>query len=52
MRLVDGFDGIVFREALAAERTVVSGKGCELGFEGIVLKRAGSSYKSGRSRLG
>jgi bifunctional non-homologous end joining protein LigD len=32
------------------ERSVVFAKACELGLEGIVSKRAGSFYKSGRSR--
>jgi bifunctional non-homologous end joining protein LigD len=43
-------DGIVFSEALEAEGAVVFAKACELGLEGIVSKRAGSLYKSGRSR--
>jgi bifunctional non-homologous end joining protein LigD len=37
-------------ETLAAEGAVVFAKACELGFEGIVSKRRGSFYKSGRSR--
>ena len=36
-------------DALAAEGAVVFAKACELGLEGIVSKRAGSFYKSGRS---
>ena len=43
-------DGIVFSDALAAEGALVFAKACELGLEGIVSKRAGSFYKSGRSR--
>jgi len=43
-------DGILFSEALAAEGAVVFAKACELGLEGVVSKRAGSFYKSGRSR--
>jgi bifunctional non-homologous end joining protein LigD len=43
-------DGIVFSEALVDEGAVVFAKACELGLEGIVSKRAGSFYKSGRSR--
>jgi bifunctional non-homologous end joining protein LigD len=43
-------DGIVFNEALAEEGAVVFAKACELGLEGIVSKRAGSLYRSGRSR--
>jgi bifunctional non-homologous end joining protein LigD len=50
MQLVDGVSGIVFSEALAAEGAVVFAKACELGLEGVVSKRAGSFYKSGRSR--
>jgi hypothetical protein len=50
MWLVDGVSGIVFSEALAAEGAVVFAKACELGLEGVVSKRAGSFYKSGRSR--
>jgi ATP-dependent DNA ligase len=40
----------LFSEALAAESAVVFAKACELDLEGIVSKRTGSSYKSGRSR--
>ena len=43
-------DGIVFSEELVAEGAVVFAKACELGLEGIVSKREGSFYKSGRSR--
>jgi ATP-dependent DNA ligase len=35
---------------LAAEGALVFGKACELGLEGIVSKRQGSFYKSGKSR--
>jgi ATP-dependent DNA ligase len=45
-----GVSGILFSEALAEEGAVVFAKACELGLEGIVSKRAGSFYKSGRSR--
>jgi bifunctional non-homologous end joining protein LigD len=38
------------REALAAEGAVVFKNACASGLEGIVSKRAGSFYKSGRSR--
>ena len=41
--------GVLFSETLAAEGAVVFAKACELGLEGIVSKRAGSFYKSGRS---
>ena len=50
MRLVAGVGGILFSESLAAEGAVVFAKACELGLEGIVSKRAGSFYKSGKSR--
>jgi bifunctional non-homologous end joining protein LigD len=50
MQLVDGVSGILFSEALAAEGEVVFAKGCELGLEGIVSKRAGSFYRCGKSR--
>ena len=50
MRLVAGAKGIVFSEALVAEGAIVFAKACELGLEGIVSKRAGSFYKSGKSR--
>ena len=33
-----------------AAGAVVFAKACELGLEGVVSKRAGSLYKSGRSR--
>ena len=50
MRLVDGVHGIPFSEALAAEGAMVSAKACELGLEGVVSKREGNFYRSGRSR--
>jgi bifunctional non-homologous end joining protein LigD len=43
-------DGILFSEALAEEGAVVFANACELGLEGIVSKREGSFYRSGRSR--
>jgi bifunctional non-homologous end joining protein LigD len=49
-RLVAGARGILFSEALASEGDVLFAKACELGLEGIVSKRAGSFYRSGRSR--
>jgi ATP-dependent DNA ligase len=49
-RLVAGAQGIVFSDALPAEGAVVFAKACEMGLEGIVSKRAGSRYHSGRSR--
>jgi len=45
-----GVGGILFSEALAAEGAVVFAKACELGLEGVVSKREGSFYRSGRSR--
>jgi bifunctional non-homologous end joining protein LigD len=42
--------GLQFNEALAAVSAVVFAKACELGLEGIVSMRAGSFYRSGRSR--
>jgi bifunctional non-homologous end joining protein LigD len=50
MRLVGDAKAVVFSEALAAEGAVVFTKACELGLEGIASKRAGSFYKSGKSR--
>jgi len=50
MRLVAGVDDILFSETLAAEGVVVFAKACELGLEGIVSKREGSFYRSGKSR--
>ena len=41
---------ILFSEALAGEGAVLFPKACELGLEGIVSKRQGSFYKSGKSR--
>ena len=49
-RVVAGVDGILFSEALVAEGALVFAKACKLGLEGIVSKRAGSGYWSGRSR--
>lgn len=50
MRLVAGVNGILFSEAFAVEGVVAFAKACELGLDGIVSKRQGSFYKSGRSR--
>jgi bifunctional non-homologous end joining protein LigD len=53
MRLVAkrrGSDGIVFNEALTEAGAVVFAQAAMLGLEGIVSKRAGSSYRSGPSR--
>ena len=44
--------GVLFSEALAAEGAVVFARACDLGLEGIVSKREGSFYRSGKSRNG
>ena len=51
MRLVANgrVDGILFDESLAEEGAGAFAKACELGLEGIVSKRAGSSYRCGRA---
>jgi bifunctional non-homologous end joining protein LigD len=49
LRLVSGVDRIVFSETMA-EGAVVFAKACEIGLEGVVSKRAGSLYRSGKSR--
>jgi bifunctional non-homologous end joining protein LigD len=43
-------DGILFSETLVEVGAVVFAKACELGLEGIVSKREGSFYRSGKSR--
>ena len=48
--LVAGIDAIAFSEAIEAEGAIVFAKACELGLEGIVSKRLGGAYWSGRSR--
>jgi bifunctional non-homologous end joining protein LigD len=48
--LVASVEGILFSQVLAAEGAVVFAKACELGLEGIVSKRQGSFYRSGKSR--
>ncbi len=48
--LVAGIDAIVFSEAIEAEGAVVFEKACEMNLEGIVSKRLGSPYSSGRVR--
>jgi hypothetical protein len=37
-------------QALVAEGVIVFAKACEVGLEGVVSKREGSFYKSGKSR--
>ncbi len=49
-QLIAGVDGVVFSEAIEAEGAVVFAHACKLRLEGIVSKRAGSRYCSGRSR--
>jgi ATP-dependent DNA ligase len=41
--------GLLFNKALAAVSAVLFAKTCELGLEGILSKRAGSFYESGKS---
>jgi bifunctional non-homologous end joining protein LigD len=48
--LVAGIDAIRFSEAIDADGAVVFAKACEMGLEGIVSKRLGGSYWSGRWR--
>jgi len=52
MRLFASVNGVLFSEALAAEGAVVFAKACEIGLEGIVSKRAGSRYWSGKAGSG
>lgn len=49
-RIVKGADAILFSEPIAADGALVFRKACELGLEGIVSKRVGSVYWSGRCR--
>jgi bifunctional non-homologous end joining protein LigD len=49
-RIVKGADAIVFSESIAGEGGLVFKKACEMGLEGIVSKRVGSIYWSGRAR--
>ena len=49
-RIVKGADAILFSEPIAAEGGLVFAKACEMGLEGIVSKRVGSIYWSGRCR--
>jgi len=48
--LVDGIDAIAYSEAIEAEGAVVFAKACKMGLEGIVSKRLGGTYWSGRCR--
>ena len=49
-RIVKGAEAILFSDAIAAEGALVFSKACELGLEGIVSKRLGGAYWSGRCR--
>ena len=48
--LVAGVAHILFSDALSAEGAVVFAHACRLGLEGIVSKRLGAPYSSGRCR--
>jgi bifunctional non-homologous end joining protein LigD len=48
--LVAGIDAIMFNEAIDAEGALVFAHACKLGLEGIVSKRLGGVYSSGRCR--
>ncbi len=43
-------DAILFSEPIAAGGELVFAKACDMGFEGVVSKRTGSTYRSGRCR--
>lgn len=49
-RIVKDADAIMFNESIAAEGELVFRKAFELGCEGIVSKRVGSIYWTGRCR--
>jgi bifunctional non-homologous end joining protein LigD len=42
--------GIAFNEHYVCDGAIIFAHACELGREGIVSKRLGSTYRSGRSR--
>jgi bifunctional non-homologous end joining protein LigD len=48
--LVDGVDGITFSQAIEGDGVLVFDHACRLGLEGIVSKRLGGLYASGRCR--
>jgi bifunctional non-homologous end joining protein LigD len=48
--LVWDIDGIRFSEAIEADGATVFAHACKLGLEGIVSKRLGGLYASGRCR--
>jgi bifunctional non-homologous end joining protein LigD len=48
--VVSGIDGITFSDSIAHEGAIVFAHACRLGLEGIVSKRLGGLYASGRCR--
>jgi bifunctional non-homologous end joining protein LigD len=48
--LVAGVGGITFSEAIEGDGAIVLTHACKLGLEGIVSKRLGGLYASGRCR--
>jgi bifunctional non-homologous end joining protein LigD len=48
--LVAGVDGLMFSEAIGGDGALVFAHACKLGLEGIVSKRLGGVYSSGRCR--
>jgi ATP-dependent DNA ligase len=50
--LVVGIDGVLFSESISAAGALVFAKACEMGCEGIVSKRVGSTYEAGAARTG
>ncbi len=49
--LVADAEGVLFSEAISAEGDVVFDAACRMGLEGIISKRLGSPYQSGRTRF-
>jgi bifunctional non-homologous end joining protein LigD len=48
--IVSGIDGLTFSEAIEGDGAIVFDHACRLGLEGIVSKRLGGLYASGRCR--
>jgi bifunctional non-homologous end joining protein LigD len=48
--IVSGIDGLTFSEAIEGDGAIVFDHACRLGLEGIVSKRLGGAYASGRCR--
>jgi bifunctional non-homologous end joining protein LigD len=48
--IVAGVDGIKFSDAIEGDGAIVFDHACRLGLEGIVSKRLGGAYASGRCR--